>query len=229
VCATEPPWHSDNFTLTSSPQHKVDQPRRKPTAPQRSEDPIALRAYSGRRHRRRRRSPERITPDIAILRRRHVYRMQMRSLHIGSNRISRFQNFTPRMFHGDEELQSRARMFIRRELQVFEWTNDSAEFIIEYFIAVLRTIDLKASTGAAEDLLSDFLGRENAKIFCHEIHAFLRSPFTDLAAFDNFAQYERPLPTRFDAEGMPIEEAGRERRRDDTQVAESSRRRRRGR
>ena len=133
------------------------------------------------------------------------------------------------MFRGDEELQSRARMFIRRELQVFEWTNDSAEFILEYLIAVLRTVDLKASTGAAEDLLSDFLGRENAKIFCHEIHAFLRSPFTNLAAFDNFAQYERPLPTRFDGEGMPIEEAGSVRRRmderDDSRVPESSRRR----
>jgi hypothetical protein len=133
------------------------------------------------------------------------------------------------MFRDDEELQSRARMFIRRELQVFEWTSNNAEFILEYIIAVLRIIDLKASTGAAEDILSDFLGRENAKIFCHEIHAFLRSPFTNLAAFDNFAQYERPLPTRFDGEGMPIEEAGRERRmdaRDDTQAPESSRRRR---
>jgi hypothetical protein len=108
------------------------------------------------------------------------------------------------MLLNDEELQSRAKMFIRRELQVFEWTNENAEFILEYIIAILKTVDLKASTGAAEDMLTDFLGRENAGIFCHEIHAFLRSPFKNLESFDGFVQYERPLPTVFDEEGLPI-------------------------
>jgi hypothetical protein len=119
------------------------------------------------------------------------------------------------MVRADEELQSRARMFIRRELQVFEWTNENAEFIIEYILAVLKTVDLKSSTGAAEDMLTDFLGRENASIFCHEIHAFLRSPFKTLEAFDGFVQYERPLPTTFDEEGLPIVPNGPKRRREE--------------
>ena len=147
---------------------------------------------------------ERVDPDIAVLRRRHVYRAKMRCLHVGSNRISRFKDFTPRMVAEDEELKSRAKMFVRRELQVFEWTNENAEFILEYIVAVLQTAHLKSATGAAQDMLADFLGRENAGIFCHEVHAFLRSPFTSLAAFDGFVQYERPLPTRFDGEGLPI-------------------------
>jgi hypothetical protein len=136
------------------------------------------------------------------------------------------------MVRADEELQSRAKMFIRRELQVFEWTNDNAEFILEYILAILKTVDLKSSTGAAEDMLTDFLGRENAGIFCHEIHAFLRSPFTTLETFDGFVQYEQPLPTTFDEEGLPIIPSGSKRRRegnterDDTEIPETRRIRR---
>lgn len=78
------------------------------------------------------------------------------------------------MVREDEELQSRAKMWIRRELRVFEWTNENSEFILEYIMAILKTVDIKSSTGAAEDMLTDFLGRENARIFLHELHAFLR-------------------------------------------------------
>lgn len=108
----------------------------------------------------------------------------------------------------DKELKSRAKMFVRRELRVFEWMNDKAEFALEYILAVLQTVHLKSSTGAAQDLLADFLGREYAGIFCHEVHAFLRSPFTTLAAFDGFVQYPRPLPNRFDEGGLPVDEEG---------------------
>ncbi|KAF8536052.1 hypothetical protein BDD12DRAFT_633018, partial [Trichophaea hybrida] len=180
VCAYTSP-HQREF------QHRVEPP---PPCSKPVQNPIS----TFRNHHRRRRlwnhPPERISTDIAILRRQHVYRTKMRCLHVGSNRISRFRNFTPRMLLNDEELQSRAKMFIRRELQVFEWTNENAEFILEYIIGILKTVDLKASTGAAEDMLTDFLGRENAGIFCHEIHAFLRSPFTSLESFDGFVQYE---------------------------------------
>jgi hypothetical protein len=128
----------------------------------------------------------------------------MRCLHVGSNRISRFRNFTPQMVRADEELQSRAKMFIRRELRVFEWTNNNTERILAYIIAILKVIDLKSPSGAAEDMLADFLGRDNASIFCHELHAFLRSPFTTLASFDGFVQYEQALPDSYDDNGLPI-------------------------
>lgn len=78
------------------------------------------------------------------------------------------------MVRDDEELQSRAKMWIRRELRVFEWTRENSEFILEYILAMLKTLDIKSSTGAAEDMLAEFLGRDNAKIFLHELHAFLR-------------------------------------------------------
>lgn len=50
-------------------------------------------------------------------------------------------------------------------------------------------------------MLTDFLGRQNARIFLHELHAFLRSPFTNLSHFDSFAQYAIPIPTRFPDRG----------------------------
>lgn len=58
-------------------------------------------------------------------------------------------------------------------------------------------MDLKSASGAAEDMLTDFLGRGNARVFLHELHAFLRSPFTNLSHFDSFVQYTMPIPIRF--------------------------------
>ncbi|KAF8475821.1 hypothetical protein BDZ91DRAFT_710379 [Kalaharituber pfeilii] len=141
------------------------------------------RSYGRRRHRR---SPSLVTEDVALHRRRFVYKHKLRSLYVGSNRLSRFRNIKPIDFHTDEELVSRARMWIRRELQVWEWTNTNAEFLIEY-----------GSAGQAEEMVAEVLGRENAQIFIHELNAFVRSPFTSLQPFDNFVQYEIPLPKSF--------------------------------
>lgn len=71
------------------------------------------------------------TPVSALLRRHYVYKHKLRSLYIGSNRVSRFRNVTSRDFRSDEELVSRARMWIRRELRVWEWASGNAEFLIE--------------------------------------------------------------------------------------------------
>lgn len=60
-------------------------------------------------------------------------------------------------------------------------------------------------------MLTDFLGRRNARVFLHELHAFLRSPFTNLAHFDSFAQYAMPIPTRFpDLEELVVRNGGDE-------------------
>lgn len=150
------------------------------------------------------------SPDSAILRRRHVYRNQLYSLHVGSNRLSRFRDFTPEMFRQDEELISRARKWIRRELQVFDFLNDSAiegdnvepvrsrrarnaEFLLEYIIAILKTVDIKGSGGQAEEMLQEFLGRDNARLFLHELRAWLRSPYTSLDDWDRAVQYSELL------------------------------------
>ncbi|EXJ85671.1 hypothetical protein A1O1_06037 [Capronia coronata CBS 617.96] len=145
--------------------------------------------------------------DTALNFRRQVYRNKLYSLHVGSNRISRYRNLTPESFVKDEHLTSRARMWIRRELQVFDFLNSSspaasstsadrrasnADFLLEYIVAILKSIDLKGSTGQAEELLKDFLGKDNAKLFLHELESWLRSPYEYLKDWDRAVQYAIP-------------------------------------
>lgn len=154
-------------------------------------------------------------PDLRargiLARRRHVYRNRLYSLHVGSSSASRYREVSPRLFNTDFELLSRARAWIRRELQVFEFLNDdngsrpedgnvssedgrrrrqnNAEFVLEYVIAILKTVDIKESSGHAEELLSDFLGRDNCRLFLHELRNFLRSPYS-MEAWDRHVQYD---------------------------------------
>ncbi|KAL2135168.1 hypothetical protein VTI74DRAFT_9485 [Chaetomium olivicolor] len=189
----------------------------------------------------RRRDPPRPPPteSEAIQRRRHIYRHQLYSLHIGSNRISQYrQPPTPVQFSSTPHLVSRARLWIRRELQVFSFlsggdpdpsanspsatppptttttttttlnngvTNhrtlrrrrNNAEFLLEYIIAILKTVDVQGSAGQAEAMLADFLGREHAPLFLHELRSWLRSPAGSLAEWDREVQYPDPdLATR---------------------------------
>lgn len=150
--------------------------------------------------------------------RRSVYRNQLYSLRVGSNRLSQYSEVTPEQFNRDEALVSRARKWIRRELQVFSFLNpeteeedrgrshvprpghrrleerraNNAEFLLEYVIAILRTVDIKGSAGQAEELLRDFVGRDNARLFLHELLAWLRSPYESLEDWDRHVQYPRP-------------------------------------
>lgn len=182
----------------------------------------------GRRPPRELQRPRPPEPDDPLLRRRHVYRHQLYSLRVGSNRISQYRELTPELFNRDEQLVSRARKWIRRELRVFSFLNpateeeedgqggsgrrmpragqqrlesrrgNNAEFLLEYVIAILRTVDVKGSAGQAEELLRDFLGRDNARLFLHELQSWLRSPYTSLEDWDRNVQYEdmpvRPRP-----------------------------------
>ena len=134
--------------------------------------------------------------DPALEQRRRVYREKLYSLHIGANRLSQYRDFTPHDFTNSEELQRRARMFVRRELQVFSFLNTAAaprggnrEFLLEYIVAILKTNELKGASGHAEDLLTDYLGRGNATLLLHELEAWLRSPYTTLADWDSHVQY----------------------------------------
>ncbi|KAJ5668168.1 uncharacterized protein N7477_006738 [Penicillium maclennaniae] len=167
-----------------------------------------------RRHRPPPRQPLAPTDDPLAVRR-NVYRNQLYSLRVGSNRLSQYTEVTPEQFNRDEALVSRARKWIRRELQVFAFLNpdtedqpsgparpgpqrleerraNNAEFLLEYVIAILRTVDIKGSAGQAEELLRDFVGRENARLFLHELLAWLRSPYTSLQDWDRHVQYPRP-------------------------------------
>ncbi|PWY87979.1 RING finger domain protein [Aspergillus sclerotioniger CBS 115572] len=154
------------------------------------------------------------TSDDPLRRRQHIYRHQLYSLRVGSNRLSQYRELTPERFNREEELVSRARKWIRRELKVFEFLNpeteepasgrvaragpqrlenrrgNNAEFLLEYIIAILRTVDIKGSAGQAEELLRDFIGRGNARLFLHELQAWLRSPYSSLEDWDRNVQYE---------------------------------------
>lgn len=145
--------------------------------------------------------------DPAVLRRRHVYKHALYSLHIGDNHISGFLSFTPRDFAISPALQRKARIWIRRELQVFQFLDNSssqptvpdrpvargfvnAEFLLEYMIAMLRNVDIRGADGRAEGLLTEMLGRSYARLFLHELDSWMRSPLTRIKDWDNLVQYE---------------------------------------
>jgi hypothetical protein len=152
---------------------------------------------------------EALEADKAIAFRRRVYRKQMYSLRVGSNRISRYQNLTPESFKSNDLLVSRAKTWIRRELSAFKFLDpdspsygqpdrraSNAEFLLEYVVSILKSIDLRGSGGQAEEMLKDFLEQENAKLFLHELEAFLRSPYETLAHWDAHVQYAKLQDSR---------------------------------
>lgn len=139
--------------------------------------------------------------DTALLHRRRIYREGLYSLHVGSNRLSRFRHsLTPHDFATDEELVSKARKWIRRELQVFDFlshppasssssSSSNAEFLLTYIVAILRTVPLRGSSGQAEEMIAEFLGKDSARLFLHELASWLRSPFTKIDDWDRKVQY----------------------------------------
>ncbi|KAK4038790.1 RING U-box [Parachaetomium inaequale] len=154
--------------------------------------------------------------DEAVRRRRLVYRHRLFSLRVGSNRrqpaASRYRKLTPQLFKTNPELLSRARMWLRRELRVFRFLHpdsdanapldvaaDSAgqcrptkaEFLEEYVLAILRTLDTQGSTGQAEEMIQEFLGRDHTRLFLHELRTWLRSPYQTLREWDRVVQYAR--------------------------------------
>ncbi|KAJ5396732.1 hypothetical protein N7509_004845 [Penicillium cosmopolitanum] len=177
--------------------------------------------------------------DDPLSARRNVYRNNLYSLRVGSNRLSQYSEVAPENFNRDEALLSRARKWIRRELQVFSFLTpgpegeeqgrgpvphaghqrledrraNNAEFLLEYVIAILRTIDIKGSSGQAEELLRDFIGRDNARLFLHEMLAWLRSPYTSLEDWDRHVQYPTSTHTSRDRESQEIDSNYRGRRR----------------
>ncbi|HEX3018295.1 MAG TPA: hypothetical protein VHP31_10665, partial [Caproicibacter sp.] len=42
---------------------------------------------------------------------------------------------------------------------------NNAEFLLEYIVAILKTVDVQGPTGQAEEMLQEFLGREHARLF----------------------------------------------------------------
>ncbi|KAI1819933.1 hypothetical protein F4861DRAFT_525122 [Xylaria intraflava] len=181
----------------------TNESRNEPTQVERHRSQNIAQRPNGRRYDDRRRQP--VTQDEAIVRRQQIYRNRLYSLHVGSNPRSRYRDITPASFESDPELTSRARAWLRRELQVFEFLRNprssqgsqdvitrrranNAEFLLEYIVAILKTVDIQGSQGAAEGMLSEFLGRENTKLLLHELRNYLRSPWS-IEVWDRKVQY----------------------------------------
>ncbi|KAI1756235.1 hypothetical protein F4782DRAFT_485341 [Xylaria castorea] len=175
-----------------------EQTQAQPPGSRRTAERTSRRRYEHSRH-------QPVTQDHAIVRRQEIYRSRLYSLHVGSNSRSRYRDITPALFESEPELASRARAWLRRELQVFAFLRtpsspqssgdvmtrrraNNAEFLLEYIIAILKTVDIQGSQGAAEDMLSEFLGRENTKLLLHELRNFLRSPWS-IEVWDRRVQY----------------------------------------
>lgn len=156
----------------------------------------------------------------AVRFRRDVYRHNRFSMHVGSNPVSRYRELTAAMVQHDEQLVSRARMFIRRELRVFTFLTanrarplsplvaphsgytttatappqlrrrtPSTEFLLEFIVSMLKSVEMMGNLGAAQDALADYLGREFARLFLHELRSWLRSPYATLEEWDRAVQY----------------------------------------
>ncbi|KAH9904435.1 hypothetical protein F4778DRAFT_732436 [Xylariomycetidae sp. FL2044] len=160
------------------------------------------RAYR-QRHEARPQRP--LAENDPIRRRRNIYRNNLYSLRVGSNPRSGHRELTPQIFTTHPEMLSRARAWLRHELQVFEFLHtpdmaqssddamtrrraNNAEFLLEYIIAILRTVDIQGSQGQAEEMLKDFFGRANARLLLHELKNFLRSPWS-VESWDRKVQY----------------------------------------
>jgi hypothetical protein len=211
VTKLEYDWRSPENYLTYIPSQEVKTATATPASWTSSSNRPGRSPYTQvpRRPRPARRPVTTISPDAAILRRRYLYRHQLFCLHVGSNRLSKFKDFTTKDFSESLELQARARKWIRRELQVFDFLSvdapasssgnlrraENAEFLLLYVISILKTVDIKGSSGKAEELVGSYLGAENAKLFLHELEAWLRSPYINLEDFDRVVQYRIPLPS----------------------------------
>ncbi|KAL7419922.1 hypothetical protein Q5752_005841 [Cryptotrichosporon argae] len=128
-------------------------------------------------------------------RRRVVYRHELFVKHIASNTHTRFSpNPTPRQISSSPMLQSRASLFLRRDLRVLAPVPD-VEFLHAYVLSLLKSIDVRSEP--AIQLLGRFLDTpghpRGAEHLAHEVYSWLRSPYRELRKWDEVAQYD-PIP-----------------------------------
>ncbi|KAK4462556.1 E3 ubiquitin-protein ligase [Cladorrhinum samala] len=172
------------------------QPTEPPSISNNQPPPAEYAHFNRSRPRQRRRSPPRRppSPDSALEFRRHIYRHNLYSLHIASNPFTRYLPSppSPTALSSTPHLVSRARLWLRRELSVFTFLNSNREFLLEYVVAILKTVDIHSASGSgrAESMLSDFLcDGDHARLFLHELKAWLRSPARTLEVWDREVKY----------------------------------------
>ncbi|KAI6131704.1 hypothetical protein EDD17DRAFT_1477759 [Pisolithus thermaeus] len=133
--------------------------------------------------------------EQAIAKRRWVYEWGLYAKHVASNRHTRYRPFpTPSLFASSPDLIGRMTMWLRRELRV--WPNLDVEFLTLFTVSLMKSIDIRSES--AIKLLAEFLDMDepyvegarytNAEHFAHEIYCYLRSPYRDLAMYDQMVQ-----------------------------------------
>ncbi|GAA5939672.1 uncharacterized protein JCM15063_005251 [Sporobolomyces koalae] len=133
-------------------------------------------------------TPRERLEEIALERRKYIYREGLYAKHVASNRYTGFKPFGPNIFSNNPDLKARVIGFIRRELQVFPAVD--VAFLTTYLISIASQLDLRSPS--ALRLISDFLSDTDAEHLVHEITSYARSPFKSLEAYDRFIQYGRP-------------------------------------
>ena len=165
-----------------------------------SEEPLRT------QHRRRPRECQFHEPvDSALEFRKQVYEHGTFSYWVANNAYTGYRNIDHNVITNDSELVSKAKIWIRRELRVFDFLDPdspsfgrrdrratNAEYLLEYIVSVIKAINIKGSAGQAEELIGEFLGRANAMLFLHELENWLRSPFTRVHDWDKAVQYYMP-------------------------------------
>ncbi|KAK4198819.1 hypothetical protein QBC40DRAFT_349917 [Triangularia verruculosa] len=196
--------------------------------------PVALSADSGLRDFVRQ-VVSRVVDDRAFERRRYIYRHNLYSLHIGSSPYTSYAPSipSPQILSSTPHLLSKARLFLRRELQVFFPLSTSAsssvlstsqnpEFLLEYVISILKSVDFQSESGAADayNLLKDYMifpenGEDRTNLFLHELKTWMRwrgepSGSVSLETWDRGVQYPSPrnVDNRRGANGAEREERG---------------------
>ncbi|KAF7794146.1 hypothetical protein EIP86_005277 [Pleurotus ostreatoroseus] len=135
--------------------------------------------------------------------------IEKRRWHVASNSYTRYRPFpTPSQFAANQDLITRATIFVRRELRV--WDSLDVEFLTTFTISLMKSLDIRSES--AVKLLAEFLDidaeydaenpRANAEHFAHELYSYLRSPFRDLSVYDSVVQYDTP------ADVPPLREQG---------------------
>ena len=135
-----------------------------------------------------------------------VYRYGLYSRHVGTNRISHYRELSPARFAQDARLCSRAKTWIRRELQALrhvtarcprqlQRVRNSEHFLLE-IVDILKHFDMQASNGEAEARLCPFFGVDYTRVFLHELRSWLRSPYKTVESWDGHVQYGVDLDER---------------------------------
>ncbi|GAA5960504.1 hypothetical protein JCM3765_003658 [Sporobolomyces pararoseus] len=190
-------------TLPSSSSSSLPAPRSRRPPSVSSSSSLPRHALYGRQAMQNLDSPtprERLE-EIALERRKYIYREGLYAKHVASNRYTGFKPFSPQTFSLNSDLKAKVIKFIRRELQVFPAVDIS--FLTTYLISIASQLDLRSP--AALRLVSDFLSESDAQHLVHEIVSFARSPFTSLEGYDRFIQYGRP-EKRIETEKMVFDE-----------------------